>query len=88
MKVIKHGVYYYDTVEIKCMKCECKYEIKKEDIKDYTKPKKVPKCAFGDIWTDKYYHYTNCPECNYDNELEYRDYDILTTTIIGGKNEN
>ena len=82
MKIIKHGIYFYDTVEIVCKKCDCKYEIQKEDIKNYVKPKKVGKCAFNDCWTDKYNHYTNCPECDYDNELEYRDYDILTTSII------
>lgn len=87
MKIINHGIYYYDTVNIVCKKCNCKYEIKKEDIKKYTKTKKVKKCCFYDIWTDKYEYYTNCPECNYDNELEYRNYAILTTEIIGGKDE-
>ena len=87
MKIINHGIYYYDTVNIVCKKCDCKYEIKKEDIKKYTKTKKVKKYFFYDIWTDKYEYYTNCPECNYDNELEYRNYAILTTEIIGGKDE-
>ena len=87
MKVIKHGVYYYDTLKIKCMKCDCVYEISKDDIKQYNKTKKVLKCAWDDVWKDKYYYYTNCPECNYDNELEDRNYDILTTSIIGAKNE-
>lgn len=82
MKILKHGIYYYDTVEIRCKKCECRYEIDKNDIQKYEKPKKVTICAFDDCWREKYSHYTNCPECGYDNELEYRDYDILTTSVI------
>lgn len=82
MKILKHGIYYYDTVTIVCKKCNCKYEISKEDIKHYDKPKKVTLCAFEDCWTEKYHHYSNCPECNYDNEMEYRDYEILTTNVI------
>lgn len=89
MKILKHGIFYYDTVEIRCYKCNCKYEITKEDVNRYDKPKKVKKCAWDDIWTDKYEYYTNCPECDYDNHLEYRDYEILTTNIkkVGVVNE-
>lgn len=88
MKVIKHGIYYYKTVKIVCNKCNCIYEIRKEDIKKYSKRKKVKRVGWDDIWTDKYEYYTNCPECCNDNELEYRNYDILTTEIIGGTDEN
>lgn len=80
MKVLEHGIYYYDTVKISCIKCKCKYVIKKDDIKKYVKPKKV-KIMLDDVWTDKYEYYTNCPECDYDNHLGYKDYDILTTNI-------
>lgn len=84
MKIIEHGVFYKETLEIKCLKCDCKYEIDKNDIKKYNKPKKVLQYGFSGTWTDKYYYYTNCPECNYDNELKSRNYDILTTDIIKG----
>lgn len=85
MKIINHGIYYNDYVNIVCKKCRCKYEAKIEDIKKYNKIKKVKNCAFDDIWTDKYEYYTNCPECDYDNELEYRDYEILTTSVKENK---
>lgn len=82
MFIMKHGIYYDDFVEIKCKKCECVYEIDKNDIKHYSKPKKVRQCFFDDIWAEKYEYYTLCPECGYDNELSYRNYDILTTDVI------
>lgn len=81
MKAIRHGIYYYNSVNIICLKCGCKYEIDKNDIKKFQKPKKVWKTFIDDVCKEKYNYYTNCPECNYNNELEHRDYDILTTNI-------
>lgn len=81
MKIIEHGIFYNDTVNIRCNRCDCKYQITKDDIQEYPKCKKVEKCAWDDIWSEKYDYYTCCPECTHDNELEYRDYEILTTNI-------
>lgn len=39
MKVVSHGNYYKKVIPI-CKKCGCRYEINKEDIKKYEKPKK------------------------------------------------
>lgn len=85
MKLIKHGVFYQDTIKIKCLKCQCEYEIDKSDIKKYDEPKKVPRWGFV-TYNDKYDYYTNCPDCNYDNELDFRNYAILTTDIKKDKN--
>ena len=82
MKIIKHGRYYKDKINIVCKKCDCNYEIKKEDIKQYSKPKKVMITFIDDCWKEKYNFYTLCPECNHDNELEYLDYDTLTNEIL------
>lgn len=78
MKIISHGVFYFKKITVTCDKCDCKYEIKEEDIKNYKKPKKVTRLGIDSCYTEKYYHYTNCPECNYDNEINDRDYEILT----------
>lgn len=83
MKIISHGKYYYAFVTIECKRCGCYYQLEREDIKKYNKPKKIWKCASDDMQKEKYDYYTNCPECNYDNELEYSDYDILTFDIKG-----
>lgn len=82
MKILRHGIYYDDTVVIVCKRCNCKYEIVKEDVKDYDKPKKVIKYGCNDLWTEKYHHYSNCPECDHDNEIENTHYNILTTNVI------
>lgn len=78
MKVISHGVFYFKKLTIVCDKCDCKFEIKEQDIKDYKKPKKKTKLGIDSCYTEKYHHYVNCPECDYDNELDSRDYEILT----------
>lgn len=83
MKILEHGKFYYDTVNISCNKCNCKYEIKKEDIKYYEKTKKVIEGAIDCNWVVKYHYYSLCPECGYDNHLSETNYAILTTDILG-----
>lgn len=83
MKVIEHGS-YYDWVIYKCRKCDCKYEIIKEDIKKYSKPIKLEILSVNDSWTEKRTHYTCCPECHNNNPLEPLDYEVLTSPFYKG----
>lgn len=79
MKILEHGVFCKTSLDIICDKCDCKYQIEKEDVKEYTKLRKIQMCAFDDIYTEKFRYYSVCPECEYDNPLKEWDRDILFT---------
>lgn len=81
MKIIKHGVYYENSVKLNCLDCNCKFEIEESDLLKYAKPKKYTKCAWGDTWKETYTHYVRCPECNFENPIESRELMILTTKV-------
>ena len=85
MKILDHGKFYHNSIIVCCDKCRCIYEIKKEDIQKYEKPKKVL-CGWIDhMWKEKRYYYSICPECKYDNPINNEEYEILTTNIKGKK---
>lgn len=84
MKIIEHGRYYYDFINVRCEKCNCIYEMKKEDIKEYGKPKKVRVGHIDCSWIEKYKYYSLCPECGYDNYLSDMNYDTLTNDVLVG----
>lgn len=81
MKIINHGIYYQNNINITCQECDCIYNVTKEDIAWYAKPKKVSQIFLTDYYTVKYKYYTTCPECGCDNHLSERNYKILTTDV-------
>ena len=81
MKIINHGIYHQNNINITCQECDCIYNVTKEDIAWYAKPKKVSQIFLTDYYTVKYKYYTTCPECGCDNYLSDKDYKILTTDI-------
>ena len=81
MKIIKHGKYYSDTMNISCEECHCLYEIKKDDIKKYDTPKKVRVGWIEHSWKEKRYYYTLCPECNNDNSLTNDKYYTINKKV-------
>ena len=81
MKIIKHGIFHQNNINITCQECDCVYNVTKKDIALYGKPKKVSQIFLTDCYTVKYKYYTTCPECSCDNYLSDKDYKILTTDI-------
>ena len=81
MKIIKHGIYHRNNIDITCCECGCVYNVTKKDIALYGKPKKVSQFFLTDCYTVKHKYYTTCPECGCDNYLSDKDYKILTTDI-------
>jgi len=81
-KILKHGKYYYNTMNIYCEECDCLYKIEEKDIKVYNKPKKVTILGWKDYtWKEKRYYYTLCPECNNDNPLTDDEYYTITKKV-------
>lgn len=81
MKIIKHGIYHRNNINITCHECDCVYNVTKDDIAWYAKPKKVSQVSLTDCYTVEYKYHTTCPECGCDNYLSDKDYKILTTDI-------
>lgn len=81
MKIIKHGIFHQNNINITCQECDCVYNVTKKDIALYAKSKKVSQFFLTDYYTVKYKYYTTCPECGCDNYLSNKDYKILTTDI-------
>lgn len=82
MKIIEHGVYYEHKVDVLCDKCNCHYSVDNVfDTHVYDKPVKVEILGVGDLWREKRYYYTECPECKHKNPMTNREYDIVTTRI-------
>lgn len=81
MKIIKHGIFHQNNINITCQECDCVYNVTKKDIALYGKPKKVSQLSLTDCYTVEYKYYTTCPECGCDNHLSERNHKILTTDI-------
>ena len=81
MKVVKHGIYYQDTVKINCCDCDCQFLIDENDLIKYEKPRKVTKTAWCETWVEKMTHYVRCPECNFENPVEKKNILILMTKV-------
>ena len=83
MKLIEHGKYYSDTMNVRCEECRCLYEITKEDINVYDKPKKVRVGCIDCSWKEKRNYYTLCPECRNDNSLTDNEYYAINKKVKG-----
>lgn len=82
MKVLEHGRFYLDHINVICRNCDCRYEIKKEDIREYIKPNKIRFWAWDDTWTEKFKYFSRCPECGCDNHITDRDHETLTNNVL------